>query len=67
MRTFWKFYQVYFPIKFMPSTFDHLSIRSEYFSKDWSEAQQSTRGSNSHAKLYKSTMFHGARYTWLER
>ena len=44
----------------MPSTFGYPVMRSEYFSEDWSEGQQSTRGSNFHAKLYQSTTFHGA-------
>ena len=67
MRTFWKSYQVYFPMKFMPSTFGYPVMRSEYFSEDWSEGQQSAGHSTSLAKLYQYAKFHGASYTWLER
>ena len=67
MRIFSKAYEVYIPMTFMPSILDYPLMKPEYFSEDWSEGQQCARRSTSHAKLYQYTMFHGARYTWLER
>ena len=60
MRTFWKAYQVYFPMAYMSSTLDYSLMRSEYFSEDYSEGQQSVRRSTSHAKtvpLYNISWF----------
>ena len=62
MRTFWKAYQVYFPMEYISSTLDYPLMRSEYFSEDWSEGQQCARRSTSHAKLYQYKMFRGASY-----
>ena len=66
MRIFWKPYEVYFPMTFILSTLDYPVMRSEYFSDDWSEYQQSARRAIFNAKLYHFIKFRASCCTWLE-
>jgi hypothetical protein len=70
MRTFWKAYQVYFPMVPFSSILEFQVMRYVQISKYCSEGQQVFPGQNvgetSYAKLYQSTMFRDACCTWME-
>ena len=57
-------YQVYFPMVCLPSTFDYPVMRSEFFSEDWLECQQSARHAIFNAKLYHFIKFRASCCTW---
>jgi len=63
----WKSYEVYFPTQETSHRLDSPIKTYSQKTQDRSEGQQSVGPSTSHAKLYQSTAFRGARYTWLER
>jgi hypothetical protein len=61
MRTFWKAYQVYFPMVPVTSTLEFPILRYVHISEDYSKGQQvfprQNVGATSHAKLYHYTMY----------
>ena len=69
MWTFWKAYQVYFPMQHIPP---HLEVTIKSYaqiSQDCSKVNSlswQNVGTTSHAKLYQSTMFCDACCTWME-